>query len=172
MGERLVRGIGFGDEEHAAGVAIQPVNDAGARFPSQRGELAEPVEQGVHEGSRAESRACMDGHSGWFVDGDHPLVFVENIQGDLFRSGVEGRRAGGFERDRFRSAQGERRFYGGAIYQNAAAFDPFLDPGTAPFRVLFVNKGVQPFPAVPIFSGESKHGKDATIRLQSPFAST
>ncbi len=86
-GERAMGWVGAGDHKHAAGVAVEAVDDAGAQvavdgrqpLPGGRGSVSEVVEEGVDERAARVSGACVDNHSGGFVYDDHVGVFIQNF---------------------------------------------------------------------------------------------
>ncbi len=87
----------FGDEDDAAGLLVEAVDDAGAEVAADAGELVEVVEEGVDEGAVVAgvvggAGAGVDHHAGGLVDDGEVLVFVEDVEGDVLGEGVEGRR--------------------------------------------------------------------------------
>ncbi len=87
-GELVVRPIGAGDEDDAAGVAVEAMDDSRpqrAARDAQRG--AEMELQRAGQGAGPMSPRRMDDHPRRLVDEHQLLVFVEDVQGDVFRTG-------------------------------------------------------------------------------------
>ncbi len=124
-------GVGFGDQEDAAGEAVEAVDDAGAEVAADAGERVEAVEQGVDQGAGVDAGAGVDHHAGGLIDGDDGGVFVEDAERDVFGSGVERWEVGGLEIDEVAGVEGLGGAGGRAIDESAAGFDPILDSGAA-----------------------------------------
>ena len=94
-----MRPVVFGDHDHAARVAVEPVDDARPRRPA---DAAQPVEMELQRaGQRARPMPFggMDDHAGRLVDRGQPFVFVENLQRNVFRLGPLPRHLGQHDRD-------------------------------------------------------------------------
>lgn len=76
--ETATAGAGLGDEEEAAGFAIEAVGEGGAPVAEAIGE--EPV----GEGARAFARGGVDEDAGGFVEDEEMSVFEEDFQGARF----------------------------------------------------------------------------------------
>src|ERR1700753_1788225 len=96
----------FGDEDEAAGLFVEAMDDAGAEVAAYIGEFGEVEEEGVDEGAAIAGvgfavckRGCacsgVDHHAGGFVNDGEVLVFVEDVKGNVFGCGVERSGLGG-----------------------------------------------------------------------------
>ena len=90
--------IVLGHDDQAAGVFVESVDDAGAQVAAGGGERLEAVEQRIDQRAAAArvvalARAGVDHHSGRLVDDREVGVFVDNVQRNVFRSGLERRGA-------------------------------------------------------------------------------
>ena len=133
-GEPPVGFVGFGDEDKAGGVAVEAVDDAGAPGVGADGKggmgLFGVVEQGVDERPGPVAAGGVDDQAGLFVEGEELFVFVNDVEGDVFRER--------FGRDHFgegdvhgvSGAEEGGRLGGAAVDQDAAGFDKFLQHGT------------------------------------------
>lgn len=84
--ETFMSGIGFGRDEQAGGVFVDPVNDPGARDaadPRQRSRAM--VQQRIDQRARCVSRSRVDNHACGFVDHYKVIVFVRDIKRDILR---------------------------------------------------------------------------------------
>ena len=66
--EHLVGAVGLRDEEHAGGVAVQPVHDSGPELAADPGEVAHVVQQRVDQRPGGVARSGMDDEPGRLVD--------------------------------------------------------------------------------------------------------
>ena len=84
--------IVLGDHQKAAGVLVQPVDDAGARIAA--GELLRqlriPPQQGVDHRSGGIAGGGVNHHSGRLVDHQHGVVLIENREVERLRRGFRG----------------------------------------------------------------------------------
>src|SRR6185312_1770318 len=112
--ELEVGGVIAGDDDEAAGLLVEAVNDTRADEVSRVGKLGVMAEEGVDEGSAiadrvSGSRAGVDHHAGGLVDHGEVAVFVDDVERDAFGNRTEwwrGGRAKDF--DGFTTAQFER----------------------------------------------------------------
>ena len=81
----------LGDEDDAAGVAVEAMDDAGAVVAVDAAELVEVEAQGVDQRAGPVALGRMNHHVGRLVDGREVFVLVEDLQRDVFG---EGRRVG------------------------------------------------------------------------------
>lgn len=91
LGQVHVDRIGFGDHDHAAGVAIESVDDTRPGGPADVGESLKAEGERAGERARPIAAGRMDHHAGRFVDHHEPVVFVEYIERDVFRDRLVGR---------------------------------------------------------------------------------
>lgn len=139
-GEIPVRGVVLGDQEDAAGEAVEAVDNAGAQIAAELGEGVEAMEEGVDERAGVNASSGVDDHAGGFIDGDDGGIFVEDMQGNIFGRGFERREIGGFDVDGVAGAESLRGTGGGMVDEGAAGLDPLLNAGAAVFGKL----GVEP----------------------------
>ncbi len=137
LAELAVGTVVFGDEDEAAGLLVEAVDDAGAEVSADLGELGEVVEEGVDEGAAVAgvfvvdcggAGSGVDHHAGGLVDDGKVLVFEEDVEGDVFGEGVEGRGAGGaFDLDGLAAEEFLLGLGGVAVDADLAGFDEELD---------------------------------------------
>ena len=82
-GEVLVRLVIAGDDHAAAGVFIEPVDDAGTVHPADGGERTEVVEEGVYQGAICIAGCRMDDHAVGFIDDGEVGILVEDRKRDV-----------------------------------------------------------------------------------------
>ena len=87
-GECVVGLVILGDDDDAARFAIKPMDDAGTRRAAAAAERAEVVGQRAGERALPMALGGVDDHSGPFVDDDDRIVFVEDVERDVLRSGA------------------------------------------------------------------------------------
>ena len=95
-GEREMNLIGLGHDHHAAGVAVEAVDDARPRRAAGAAQLVEVKLQGAGQRAGPMPLRRMHDHAGRLVDRRQPFVFIQNIERDIL-----GPR--GFARDRRQS---------------------------------------------------------------------
>ena len=78
VGQRAVRRVVLGHQQHAAGEAVQPVHDARPQRAAHSRKRREAVQQRIHQRARMHARAGVHHHAGGLVDGHHVGVFVEH----------------------------------------------------------------------------------------------
>ena len=83
----VLRAQGFGNDHQAAGVFVKAVDDARARHVLQGGAVRQ---EAVEQRTRPVARGGVDDESGRFVQHDHAVVFVHDVQ--IHRLGREGQR--------------------------------------------------------------------------------
>jgi hypothetical protein len=107
LAELAVGAVVFGDEDEAAGLLVESMDDAGAEIAAGGREFGEVEEQRVDEGAAVSfvvgaTGAGVDHHAGRFIYDGEVLVFVEDVQRDVFGCGVERRGVrAAFDLDRF-----------------------------------------------------------------------
>ena len=106
LAELAVGAVVFGDEDEAAGLLVEAMDDAGAEVAADVGELVEVEEEGVDEGAAVAgvvggAGSGVDHHAGGLVDDGEVLVFVEDVEGDVFGRWRGGARAGESLRSRW-----------------------------------------------------------------------
>jgi hypothetical protein len=140
LGELAVGAVVFGDEDEAAGLLVEAMDDAGAEVAAYVGEFGEVKEEGVDEGASValvqtaqggSAGSGVDHHAGRLVDDGEVLVFVEDFERDIFGDGVEG---GGlrsaFDLDGFSAVEFLFGLGEVAVDANLASLDEELDAGS------------------------------------------
>lgn len=85
IGETMVGGVGFGDDQQAGCVFVDAVNDAGPFFATDAREVsAEVMEKGINQGAGVGARGRVDNHARGFVHDEEVVVFVDNVERDRF----------------------------------------------------------------------------------------
>jgi hypothetical protein len=142
LAELAVGRVVFGDEDKAAGLLVEAMDDAGAQVASDVGEFGEVKEEGVDEGAlvaRVGFAACegggagsgVDHHAGGFVDDGEVLVLVEDFERDVFGDGVQGGWLwGAFDLDGFAAVEFLFGLGGVPVDANLAGFDEEPDAGS------------------------------------------
>ena len=88
--QRLVRGIGFCDNETTGGVLVEAVDDARALDSADAGKFpAAVVEQGIDQSAIGVSRRGMHDHARFLVEHEQVIVFVKDVEWDVLRRGIE-----------------------------------------------------------------------------------
>jgi len=82
-GEVGVGEVVFCDDEAAAGVFIEAMDDAGALLAADAGEGGTVREEGVDEGVAGMAGGGMDDEAGGFVEDEEIGVLEEDIEGDI-----------------------------------------------------------------------------------------
>ena len=140
LGQAAVRGVILGHQQHAAGEAVQAVDDAGPHLAAHPGETREAVQQRVDQGSRMHSGAGVNHHARpayrW-PPGRHLRRAWRAECPRRWRAGEAARRVAP---RRFRRRAACRRAGRGAVHAHVSALDPFLYAGAAGFG----QTGVQP----------------------------
>ena len=137
LAELAVGAVVLGDDDDAAGLLVEAVDDSGAEFAAEVRELVEVMQQRVDEGSAVAlvsfpgsggSRAGVNHQSGGLVDDGEVLVLVEDGERDVLGEGVEWRWVrGAFDLDRFPALQLEFCFRWLSIDADLTVFDEELD---------------------------------------------
>lgn len=89
LGQFLMRGVVLSHQEHAAGVAIEAVDDAGAQLAGGARERVETVQKRVYERSRMHACTGMHHHTGGLVNGHDVGIFVQDRERDLLGGGAK-----------------------------------------------------------------------------------
>ena len=144
-GQLEVGAIGAGHEDNAAGIAVEAMDDARAGGTAAAAQGGAEVElQGPGQGPRPMSPRRMDHHAGRLVDDHQLVVLVEDVQGDVFRSG---RLAGDFRQhdaDALAGAEAEGRLAAAAVDRRAAGGDDAAEVPAAVGGEVHGQEDVQP----------------------------
>ncbi len=130
-GETLVGRVRFGGDHEAAGILIEPVDNAGAHDPANaRQAVAAMGNEGVDQGRVRITRGRMYDHARRLIDNNQRGVFIDHVEGDGLASGY-GRRCLGDSQIEglvwFDPIRGVG--YGRAARNYLAILDQRLDPG-------------------------------------------
>ena len=132
-----MRGIGFGDKQHARSAFVEAMNDSRAKRTANVGKVrdaTEAVNQGRSESAGVPARAGMNNHSGGFSDDGDVVIFVENFQGDGLGQNFRGRWSGNLDAYGFAGPNTVGGFAHDAGDHHAALVHQRLDPRAAEFR--------------------------------------
>jgi len=77
---------------------VETMHDAGAKRVTALRERLPAAKQRVHQRAAGIACAGVYGHSGWLVDGQDVLVFLENIERNGFGFSAQRRGAAGLRR--------------------------------------------------------------------------
>lgn len=72
--------MGFGNDDDAGCIFVQPVNNAGAMFAANAFQVRAMVQDTVHQCSGCMAGCRVNHQSRGLVDDDNMWIFVENIQ--------------------------------------------------------------------------------------------
>lgn len=85
----MMCGVRFRDDQKAAGILVDPVNDAWPLFTSNAGKIAlEMMKQRVYQCSPRRAGSRVYDHPDRFVDDDQIGVFVDDRQRNFFCDGL------------------------------------------------------------------------------------
>ena len=82
--QRQVRRVVLGDQQHPAGVLVQPVHDAGSLHPADAGQVGDGEQQGIDQRAGFVARRGMHHHAAGLVDHRQILVLIEKLDGNFF----------------------------------------------------------------------------------------
>ena len=134
--ELAVGGVVFGDEDDAAGLLVEAMDDAGAQVAVDCERLLKWRRRAltsvpwVRSFGSACSGSGVDHHAGGLVDDGEVVVFVDDVERDVFGEGVEGFGArGAFDLDGLAADELLFGLGGLAVDADLAGFDEELDAG-------------------------------------------
>lgn len=131
-GEVQVGFVGFGDDDAAAGVHVEAMDDARPRDAGDAAELAlAMMEEGVHKRPPVVAGRGVDNEARGFVDDNDVLVFEEDVERDVFGLGAGGNRFGPMDFDDIPSAGGMGRFDDSAVHADVPLLDHALEDAAA-----------------------------------------
>ena len=76
--------IVLSDHQKAAGVLVQPVNDARALHSADAAQIVHGVQQGIDQRAGLVARSGMHHHAAGLVDHGHVLVLIKDLQRNVF----------------------------------------------------------------------------------------
>ncbi len=158
IGETLVRAFGFGDDHEPGSILVQAVNNAGSRFSATTRQLLKVKRQGIGQRARSDSRGRMNDHRCRLIYDDQVVVFVNNVEGNIFGLEFRRRKRGELCVDLIVGPELVRRFRGAAVDQHVLLFDQTLEPRAAPAFELFREKNVEALSGCVFRDREVKRG--------------
>ncbi len=137
LAELAVNLVVLGDDDGAAGLLIQAMNDAGAQLAAGGGELLHVVQQRVDQRAAVSeivrcAGAGVDHHAGGLVDHGEGVVLIKDVERDVLRRGAQRGWAGlAFDGDGLAAAQLVAGLGGDAVDAHLAGGDEHLHPRAA-----------------------------------------
>ncbi len=118
-----VRGVVLGDQDQARGPAVETVDDPGPQHAADAGEVADAVQQGVHQGSAGGAGTGMDDEPGRLVDHEQVRVLVDDVERDGLRLWLRRRCRRDVDGDELPLAESRRRAGGRAVEEHVPLRD-------------------------------------------------
>ena len=87
-GQRLMRGVGAGHQQDAAGEAIQAVDDPGPQVAADAGQRREMVHQPVHQRTLVHPSARMHRHARRLIHRDYGVVRIQDLDRQILGRGL------------------------------------------------------------------------------------
>jgi hypothetical protein len=122
VGEVVLRG-----NQYSTGILVETVNDTRSQRPTELRQAVAMVQETVHQRALSVTSGRVDHHSGWFVDRNQNLVFVEDVQVDSFGNEFGGRLRWQKELNAFPGTQPMARLVPLAVDQYATSLDQPLN---------------------------------------------
>ena len=147
LGQALVCRVVLGDDQEAAGVLVEPVDDARPPHPADaRQAVAAMGDQGIDQRSRLVAGTGVDDQACRLVDDDQVLVFIDNGRAPWSPPGVRPPRPGRITRHALRPASRLWRAFGdGHTLDSDLAFrDKALEARPADIRKGARQEAVEP----------------------------
>ena len=141
--EAAVGFVVFGDEDDAAGEAVEAVDNAGAEIAAEGGKGFEVMEEGVDEGAILAAGTSVDRHAGGLVDCDEVRVLIEDVEREILGSGAEGAELEWLHFHEFPAPEQVRGLANGAVNGDAALLDPLLQAAAAVAGIAFLEIDVE-----------------------------
>src|ERR1700722_3843877 len=131
VGEALMRGVGFGDDEEPGRVLVEPVHDTGPLDPADaRQARSAMADQRVDQRARRVARRRMDDEPGRLVDHDQMIVLVDHGKFDVLAQKGRVLRHGRLEDDARARSEARRRIARNLfVDSHLARLDQRLEPG-------------------------------------------
>ena len=145
VGQALVGQVVFGDDEQAGRVFVQTMYDAGAHRAADPRQAARAMrQQGIHQSSRLRAGCGMDHQPFGLVDDNQIVVFVDDVERDIFCLGLFERPCRGKIHDDFIAGpQAITCFTGFFVDGDRMGSDQPLNMGAGDVRQTFGQKDVQ-----------------------------
>jgi hypothetical protein len=144
-----VRHVILRDYDQSTRLAVKPVHDSRTKLPSNAGEIFVTVQECIYErasGTRMFRRACasVDHHSGWLIDDGEIVVFINDVERNVFGRRFYWRPLGrADDLDYVSRPHLPGCPFRAAIDKNFLFFDQLLDPGATDIRDLRNDELVQ-----------------------------
>src|SRR5271165_6978744 len=137
-----------GHQNDSAGIPIQAMDNAGAKFTAQLGKRPEAIHQGVSQSSAVRPGAGMHHHPRRLVYSNHGIVLIKDVERNVFGGGFQRRQFGGIDMDLFATAKNIGGFDRLAVEKHAAGTNPILNPRAAVLWQLVLEIMIDAFPSV------------------------
>ena len=152
-GQGIVRLVVLGDDDHAARVAVEAMDDTRARGAAAAAERAEVVSERAGQRSFPVAFGRMDDHAGGLVRRRSMcVVFVKNFERNVLRRGAFARDIDLLDGDDVGRPQAMRRFAVIAADANVTCVDGAANRGAANGREMRGEEHVEPLPG--LFGGD------------------
>ncbi len=151
-----MRLVVFGDDEAAAGVLVEPVDDAGPRHAADAAQLpGAMMQQRVDERVFLVAGGGMDDEAGGLVQHEQRFVLEQNVERDFLRLRLGGPGVRPVDFNLFAGAGRVRGLDGLAVDADVALFDEPLQRAARDGGKLFAQKNVEPPAGQGLFDGEN-----------------
>jgi hypothetical protein len=159
FGEAAVGAVVLGDDDAAGGVFVEAMDDAGAGFTADAGEVVAVMEEGVDEGAVGVAGGGVDDEAGGFVDDEDVAVLIEDFDGDVLGDDFDGGGVGDGEGDEVAGANDGAGLGGFGVETAVVGFDEVLEAGAGVPGEAGVEEAVEAFSSVlGLVSGELEIG--------------
>lgn len=149
----------LGDDDAAGGVFVEAMDDAGAGFTADAGEVVAVMEEGVDEGAVGVAGGGVDDEAGGFVDDEDVAVLIEDFDGDVLGDDFDGGGVGDGEGDEVAGADDGAGLGGFGVEAAVVGFDEVLEAGAGVLGEAGVEEAVEAFSGVlGLVSGELEIG--------------
>ena len=136
----------FGNGQQAGGVFVDAVDNAGAQFAVDTGQVfPQRVEQAVDQGVVLMAGSGVDNKPLGLIDHNHILVFVDDIQCHFHRADIHGFGLRNGNGDGITGIQFVIFLAGLAVAQDTALVQKLLGSAAGQLRDTAGQKGIQPF---------------------------
>lgn len=154
LGQLGVSLIVAGDENHAASIAVEAVHNARPSGPAGAAQGGTEMKlQRTGQRARPVSAGRMHHHARRLIDDGHDIVFVEDVERDVFRAGRLAGNLGEHDRDPLTGLEPIGRLTAAAVHPNAAGRNHAPQMHATVVEKMAGQKGVQ---AVAGFCGSDR----------------
>ncbi len=130
----MVHLVVLGDHQNPARVAVEPMDDARPELSGNVAKLVEMKLQGARQSSAIVALAGVHNQSGRLVEHDNRLVFMHDVERNVFRRQCAVRQLGKPHRDDVVDPQLPRRLDRNAVNENRLLINGFLKKHPAEIR--------------------------------------